>query len=417
MRIVELTIGEYEEYASSHPLRNYAQSVNYAKLMGEKGFAYDYIGYRDDSNNLVGASLILIKKIGPFYKFAYAPKGFLIDYYDNELLRMFVRDLGSYYKKKGMAFLKINPEIIIGELNPKKNFLPNYNQNVNIIDALKDLGFRRRRELAPLDFVMPRINPYINLKKFDFNDISDEYKEKIKNCNKRGLITEVATNKEIGLFYDVIKNYTYEDVNFYRNILNIFNNGLSDLILVKVDYEQCLVNAQKQYENEVDENNYWNEMIQRENTEKVLAEKMESDKRLLVYKNEMIIATERLRKEKFKYVGGAIVVKYQNRASIVACGFDNNDDFLNPSYALYSTLIEKYKNDCDYLDLFGLASNFNPSTKYYEFNEAKLAFNPIIYEFIGEFDLVLNEGKFKNIQGKGLLSKEFLPSHKFEDEK
>ena len=417
MRIVELSIGDFEVYASNHPLRNYAQSANYAKLMGEKGFTYDYIGYKDDSNNLVGASLILIKKIGPFYKFAYAPKGFLIDYYDNELLRMFVRDLGAYYKKKWLAFIKINPEIIIGELNPKKNYLPSYNQNVNIIDTLKDAGFRRRRELTPLDFVMPRINPYINLKKFDFNNMDNEYKEKIKNCNKRGLSTEIATNKEINIFYDVIKNSTYENVNYYRNILNTFNDGLSDLILVKVDYEQCLVNAQKQYEKEVDENNYWNEMIQRENNEKTLAEKMESDKRLLIYKNEMIIATERLRREKYRYVGGAIVIKYQNRASVVACGFDNNDEFLSPSYCLYSYLIEKYKNECDYLDLFGLASNFNPSDKYYEFNEEKLAFNPTIYEFIGEFDLVLNESKFKNIQGKGLLSKEFLPSHKFEEEK
>lgn len=416
MRIVELTIQEFEDYAINHPLRNYSQSSKYAKLMGENGYSYDYIGYRDDSNNLVGASLILIKKIGPFYKFAYAPKGFLIDYYNNELLRMFIRDISAYYKKKGFIFIKINPEIIIGELDPKKNYLPNYNQNVNIIDALKDLGFRRRRELTPLDFVMPRINPYINLKTYDYNTMDAEYKEKIKNCNKRGLMVEIASNKDIGLFYDIIKNNTYEDINYYRNILNTFNNNDSDLILVKANYEQCLINAQKQYEKEVDENNYWNEMIQRENNEKILAEKMESDKRLLVYKDEMIAATDRLRREKFKYVGGAIVIKYQNRASIVACGFDKSDEFLTPAYYLYSALIEKYKNDFDYLDLFGLASNFSPSSKYYEFNEEKLAFKPTIYEFIGEFDLILNEGNFKKIQGKGLLSKEFHPSHKFNEE-
>lgn len=415
MRIIELTINDFENFANNHPLRNYCQSVSYAKLMGEKGYSYDYIGYMDDSNNLVGASLILTKKIGPFQKYAYAPKGFLIDYYNNELLKMFVRDIGAHYKKKGYIFIKINPEIIIGELNPKKNYLPNYNQNVNIIDTLKDLGFRRRRELTPLDFIMPRINPYVNLKNYDPNSMDDEYKEKIKNCNKRGLTIETATNKDINTFYEVIKNDTYEDVNYFRNILNTFNND-AELILIKVDYEQCLINAQKQYEKEVDENNYWNEMIQRENNEKLLAEKMESDKRLLIFKDEMIAATDRLRREKFKYVGGAIVIKYQNRASIVACGFDKSDEFLTPGYFLYSALIEKYKNDFEYLDLYGLASNFSPSSKYFEFNEEKLAFNPTIYEYIGEFDLVLNEGNFKKVQSKGLLSKEFHPSHKFTEE-
>ena len=37
-----------------------------------------------------------------------------------------------------------------------------------------------------------------------------------------------------------------------------------------------------------------------------------------------------------------------------------------------------------------------------------------IYEFIGEFDIVLSELLFMKIQSKGLLSKEFLLSHKFE---
>jgi lipid II:glycine glycyltransferase (peptidoglycan interpeptide bridge formation enzyme) len=412
MKVIELTIKDFDEFAANHALRNYSQSSKYAKIMGEKGFTYDYIGYIDDSNNLVAASLILIKKIGAFYKFAYAPRGFLIDYYNNELLRMFVRDISEYYKGKGLAFIKINPEIIIGELNVKKNFMPVYNQNVNIIDALKDLGFKRRRELTPLDFIVPRINPYINLKSYDYKKLDSEYKDKIKNASKRGLSIELATNKDIGILYDFIKNETYENINFYRNILNTFNNGESELLLVKVDHETSLINAQKVYEKELDENNYWNEVIQKDNNEKNLAEKMNSDKKLLKCKEEMVIATDNLRKNKYQYLGGAITVKYKNRVSVVACGFDNKDEFLEPSYYLYSSLIERYKDNFDFLDLNGLASNFNPESEYYSFNEKKLAFNPTIYEFIGEFDLVLNENAFKRIQSKGLLSKEFYPSHK-----
>ena len=413
MRIVELTINEFDDFTSKNNLRNYCQTSRYAKLMGEKGYTYDYIGYKDDSNNLVGASLMLIKKIGTFNKFAYAPKGFLIDYYNTELLKMFVRDISNYYRRRGFIFIKINPEIIIGVLNPKKDFMPDYNQNVSIIDTLKDLGFKRRREIRPLDFVMPRINPYVTLKKFDINKMDEKYRDIIKNCDKRGLIIETATNKDVQAFYDIIKDTTYEDVNYYRNLLNIFNDGESDLVLLKVDYNVCLANAQKQYEKELDNNNYWNSMIQRESSEKNLAEKMASDKRLLAYKDEMVSATERLRREKFQYVGGAIVIKYQNRVSIVACGFNKFDYYLAPGYFLYNALIEKYRDDYEFLDLFGLSSNFNPESEYYSFNEEKLAFDPILYEFIGEFDLVLNENKFKAVQSKGLLSKEFYPSYKF----
>ena len=109
MKIIELTISDFEKFVDNHPLRNYAQTSKYAKVMGEKGYLYDYIGYTDDSNNLVAASLILTKKIGAFEKFAYAPKGFLINYYDENLLKMFILDISKYYKDKGFAFINRNP--------------------------------------------------------------------------------------------------------------------------------------------------------------------------------------------------------------------------------------------------------------------------------------------------------------------
>ncbi len=415
MRLVELTMQDFEDFAQNHPLRNYCQSTKYAKVMGEKGYSYDYIGYKDDSNNLIAASLVLIKKIGPFHKFAYAPKGFLIDYYNSEILKLFIKDFCAHYKKRGVVFIKINPEIIIGELLASNGFMPNYNQNVSIIDTLKDLNFKRRREIFPLDFIMPRISAYIDLKKFDPQKLSDDYKNKIKSFNKKGFSFLNYESKEINVLYNIIKPHSYETINYFRNILNIFNNNESELFLIKMDHQLALVNAQKRYQKEMNDNSYWNEMIQRDNSEKNLKEKMESDKRLLAYKEEMVVATENLKRVESEFIGGALVVKYKNRVSIIACGFKDDTQFLSPESYLYYSLIERYRNDFDFLDLNGLASNFNSDSKYYNYNKDKLAFNPTIYEFIGEFDLVLNENSFKKIQSKGLLSKEFYPSYKLEN--
>ena len=171
MKIVELTIQRFDEFAKNHPLRNYCQSSLYARYMGEQGYSYDYVGYEDDSGNLVAASLILFKRIGGLQKYAYAPKGFLIDYYNLDLLTKFIKDITKKYKKKKIVFLKINPEIIIGQLKPNKNFAGTYNKNVKIIDDLKDLNFKRRREVKSLELITPRINPYINLKKYPTKSI------------------------------------------------------------------------------------------------------------------------------------------------------------------------------------------------------------------------------------------------------
>ena len=135
MRIVNLNSNEFTEFANNHPLRNYCQTMEYAKVMSDMGYTYDLIGYKDDSNNLIGASLILKKKIGAFAKYVYAPKGVLVDYYKTEILKMFIKDLNAHYKRKGYSFLKINPEIIIGEINKKNNYELKYNsKNILCLD-------------------------------------------------------------------------------------------------------------------------------------------------------------------------------------------------------------------------------------------------------------------------------------------
>ena len=419
MKLVELSIREFENFAYNHPLRSYAQTVNYAKLMGEMGFSYDYIGYKDDMDNVVAGSLILIKKI-KFAKYAYAPKGLLVDYYNSSLFKDFFNEVANYYNKKGCAFIKINPEIIIGELNPKRSFAANYNQNVRIIDDLKSLGFKRRREIKPLDFIFPRISPYINLKTYNRDSLTDEVKDILNTSTGSGLILEDASNKDVTLLYNYIKNTSTENINFYRNMLNIFtgNTGANaELVLLKVDYEACLIQTQRAYEKELEHNNECNEKIQVDSSPAVLEEKMASDRNLILIKQQVVQATNNLKKQKYEYIAAALIMKFENRISIIADGYDSKFMSFNPMYYMYEAIIERYKNDYDFLDLNGLANSFSESSLYYKYNETKIGMNPDVYEFIGEFDYIIDESKFRRIQAAGLLSEEFKPSFKLESER
>ena len=47
----------------------------------------------------------------------------------------------------------------------------------------------------------------------------------------------------------------------------MFDKGQSDLFLVKIDFEKCLINARTRYEEELNNNNYYNELIQTDATE------------------------------------------------------------------------------------------------------------------------------------------------------
>lgn len=419
MKLIELTISNFEKFSANHALKNYCQTANYAKVMGEQGYSYDYIGFVDETDNIIAASLILIKKINTFSKYAYAPKGFLIDYYNEELLKNFLNEIKKHYKNKGVIFIKINPEIMIGQLNQSKNFSTSYNNNVKLIDNLKELGFKRRRELKPLEFIFPKINAYIPLKNFKIDKLKPETKKMLDKYVEYGLSIEIAQSKEINQLYDFIKENINTSIDYFRNLINIFNNANEpnvDLLFLKIDYEKCLVKTQEEYNKELNHNNECNEKIQENNSEDNLNEKMESDRNLLKIKNDIIEATEGLKKNKFKYIAGAILVKYQNRISIIASGKDKNFEKFNPELYLYYGIIEKYKNQFEYLDLNGLASDYNESSPYYHFNEQKLKLNPSIYEYIGEFDFIIDELKFKKIQGTGFMSEEFKPQYKIKED-
>lgn len=406
MRIVELSVENFDEFASIHPLRNYCQSSAYAKFMSEKGYSYDYIGY-EDNGNIVAASLILYKRISGLQKYAYAPKGFLIDYYNIALVSSFTNELSKKLKSKGITFLKINPEIIIGELEYKNSFKSDYNKNVKIIDDLKSTEFKRRREVKAFELICPRISAYVNLKQYNIDKLEHDTIEKITYSQQKGLEYNIASSRDVNIFYNFIKNDNAQSINYYRNLLNIFKNfDMAELVLVKVNYKEFLIQAQEAYEVELEHNNECNILIQENTNEKNLNKKMDSDKLLLQLKNDIVEATEGLKKGINEYIAGAIVVKYMNRVTIIKSGFNNSFDKLFPNYYLYNKLIEIYKEDYDYLDLNGLSSDFSSTSPYYLLNQFKLEFNPSIYEFIGEFDLILNEVGFRTLQSRDLITKE-----------
>ena len=54
-----------------------------------------------------------------------------------------------------------------------------------------------------------------------------------------------------------------------------------------------------------------------------------------------------------------------------------------------------------------MTGDFTKQNPYYGLNEFKMGFKPHLYEFIGEFDLVVQEHPYHHLIKKGLLAKEF----------
>ena len=405
MKVVSLTPQQFHEFASTHPLNNYMQTQKYALVMADYGYSYDFIGYAD-GGTIVAATLLLSKTITGKTKYGYAPKGFLVNYYDENVVKNFLKDLREYYFRQDYVFIKFNPEIIIGNTDKAHKYQMTYNGNVRIIDVLKELNVKRRLEIKEFDLIEPKVNAYIDLKNFNIKNIDRSFRKKIKKCINSGMSLTLGDVREMDTLYPFLK--TKRPIAYYRTFYNAFSKDNSvDLLFVKIDFEKRLTLIRTRYEKEQIKNDEYNLLIQKEPTPGNLNKKMSSDKKLEAYKESIIKATESLKKGKEAIVAGAIVVKHFNRVSIIASGYSNEYKYLNPNHFLHYAIIERYKPYFNYLDMNGMTGKFEEETKYKGLDEFKKKWNPTIFEFIGEFDLICSTNTFKRLIKTSFIEDEF----------
>ena len=407
MNLRTLSIEEFTAFQQNNALSNFYQTANYGMLMAENGYDYDLIGLVDDNNNIHAASLILLKPIGIKCFYGYAPRGFLLDYNDISLVKEFTEQIKNYYYEKNVIFIKINPNVPIGKINTE-DFLITYNDNKNIIDTLTNNGYKKLADNLYFEAQLPRYNAFINLKEYNSDNLDKNTKNKIKKGIRKGLKFELVSKDKIKDFYNLMKNKKDNNEYYYQDYYTVFSkNDNIDLFLVSIDYNEFLLNSQYVYDEEASKNSKLNEKLARSNKERNINAKMNSDKVLLSYKNDIMEATKGITNNEKIYLAGALVVKHNNMVSIIFSAFDKSYKRFAPNYFLHYSIIKYYQDNYDYLDLNGVVGNFEVDNPYSGLNRFKLGFKPKIYEFIGEFDLIIEPKSYEILLRNGILAKTF----------
>ena len=111
MKFKVLTKEEFKKFSESHEQESFLQTVELGDLKEEFGNIAHYLGV-EDKNKLVGATLLLEEKSILGKKTFYAPRGFLIDYNNLELLKFFNDEVKKFVKSHKGFMLTIDPNVI-----------------------------------------------------------------------------------------------------------------------------------------------------------------------------------------------------------------------------------------------------------------------------------------------------------------
>ncbi len=412
MRIVKLSPEAFDNYIASINYCSYFQTSAYGHLLSKFGLKEEYIGL-EENGGLVGALLLLHKPIFMGFKYAYVPRGIILDYNNQALVHTAMKELKSHLLKDHFLMLKMDPLIVCSKRDRKGNIIgknPSVNQ---IIETLKSCGFTHCGFNSYFESVKPRFEAELDLRHDSatlFKNLSKQTRNKLRKATKYGLSVYKDNKYNFAQIYNLIKDKDNVSLKYYEQMHQLFGDNC-ELYYAKLNTRMYVENSKYLYEKELEINDYLTNIIQSngykgKNMSSVLNKKMESDKLLSAYKKYMVEATELLKDHpEGLIVGATITLKQKNKIFLIVEGFDRRYKNLAANYLTKWKIIEKYANsNIQFFNLNAIAGKFNKEeNKFKGLNEMKLSYNSIANEYIGEFNLIINSAMYSLY--KGMTSK------------
>ena len=395
MNLKELSASEFNDFVNEYKNSNIYQTEQYANAMNNQKFTHYYYGLEDD-NKIYVATLILVEKSHGF-KYAYAPRGYLMDYTDNDYLKTFTALLKKELGKKGIIAIKLNPEIIKETYDSKSANINSNSDYEMIFNNLKKLGYYHLGYNNFFEAFKPRFEARLKLNiplEQLFNNIDDKAKEYIINGDNAGLQVFKCNglNKEYLSFNNKMEQ---KEIDFYQNMANAYLDNL-EMFYIKLDTNAYLKNVQRKYQEQSERSNVANAKVFEtrgtDNTNEINI-KLQEESKLNDIKNELVYATNLLKNiPNGIVIGSCIAIKHKNMVYLLTDNYDEQYKIHNANYVLLWKLIEKYKNDgIEEFNLGGITNFSLEDNPYKDLNEFKLGLGSVGYEYIGDLEFITNK--------------------------
>lgn len=396
MTLRELSYDEYNKHLESFDHSIY-QTTSYGKSLEKENYEVLYIGYFD-IEKVLALSIIFIKNIDR-YKYAYCPRGFIIDYTDYNLLTNFTNEIKKLLSKKGICAIKLCPNIVKNKYDNDKNLIYTNSDYDYILSNLSNLGYRHLGYNNKFEAMKPRYEAIIDLNKpyYEvFKNIQKRYRTKIRSAENMGIRIHKSNESKLDLLYNQSKKKYMRGLEYFNNLYTNFNlNSKAEFYYAKLDINYYLKVMQDKYikqENIVNElndkilignNNEKNRLIERKITEEKLFNK---------YQNDLKYAVDINKKNEDIILSTLLVVTHNKDAYVLMDTYDKTFSTMNAKHLLIWKILEKYSQEgYNTINLGGIVNCNDNQDKYYGLTKFKLNFGSMIYEYMGDLELITNK--------------------------
>ena len=395
MKIVNLTQTQYRNYANIHSKRNFGQTIEYSMLSFNTDKKRLFLGLVDEYNNVRAAALILVHNISPVVKEAIAPNGYLIDYANYELVRIFTDELKNYLANEHVTYLITNP-MFKYKVYDKNNYI--ILNNENILNNMYTIGYKSigySSDFEKYDVIIENNNSTDDI----YRNFNRNTKRNIKEAMKLGITLHKGSIKDLDKAYEIFKKKTTNDLTYYKNLMSIYSNkdNKMEVFFASLNPHKYLVNVKKLYEREQAKN----EKILREFNknighidERLLNKKINSDKALEKYSQELnrAILVSKNNTDNI-VIGTSIIIKNNHEIYFLIDGYNEDYRDVHSTHILKWAIIKKYyQYGYRIFNLGEIHKDYRDKTnKYYGQYNYKIGFGGNVIEYTPELILVINK--------------------------
>jgi peptidoglycan pentaglycine glycine transferase (the first glycine) len=394
---------QFDSYVENHKTKShFLQSLSWGEFAKiKKGLTPHYLGLVNEEDELVGATLLLEKKLPMSYTYFYAPRGFVIDYNKKEIVREMTKKVVEFAKAKKAIFVKIDPDLIKTQFN----YLNEEKQNPQyetLFNTLKEAGFKHLGFTKNFETMQPRYTFRIDLNQ-SLEEIEEHFskttKQRIAKAIKLDTEVTIGTKNDVEEFYHLMtltenrKDFISYTEDYYETLYEIFNGNPSSkatLFLGKVHINKTIKALEKNLKNI----NNQISILPIDNLSKSAKAKL----------TELTKQKENINKEIEKYIeykkqygqditlSAHMIIEYGDKAWVLYAG---NHNIMSETYVNYYTYYEHIKycknKGIKIYDQFGTIGDLSKDNPRLGLHEFKKKFGGDYVEFIGEWDYITNK--------------------------
>ena len=376
---IGITAEEHDEFVKTSPQTNLLQSSDWAKIKDNWG--NERLGVYQD-HKLVAVASILIQPLPLGFTMLYIPRGPIMDYQNSELVAFMLQSIKTYARSKRAVFAKFDPSLFLrkGLIGQE---VKDQETTLAIIQSLKDCGVEwvgRTEDMG--ETIQPRFQANIYKEYFTEDQLSKSTKQAIRTARNKGVEVIFGGTELLDEFAALMKKTEarkgihLRGRDYYEKLLTTYA-GQSYITLSRINLAERLTSLKEQLKKNQAEASRFNEKTKPGKIDNNHQEKERLEEEIQFLHQEIKAGQE------IVSLSGTLTLEFGATSENVYAGMDENFRRYQPAILTwYETAQHAFDHGATWQNMGGVENQLDGGLYHF-----KSKFNPMIEEFVGEFNL------------------------------